>query len=91
MRATYRHDLGRAYQLAGDTAHAAPIFTQASSPPKPLELGSGAGATAQLQAMGVAAERVSSNVRLMRMCSSTRSDMVKRARNTTPSEGTTHS
>jgi soluble lytic murein transglycosylase len=48
--ADYRYDLGRAYQLAGDSAHAAPIFRSLFAT-KPLSY-EAAQAAAQLQAMG---------------------------------------
>ena len=48
--ADYRYDLGRAYQLAGDSGHAAPIFRSLFAT-KPLS-SEAAQAAAQLQAMG---------------------------------------
>lgn len=48
--ADYRYDLGRAYQLSGDSAHAAPIFRSLFAA-KPLSY-EAAQAAAQLQAMG---------------------------------------
>ena len=57
-QSNFQYSLGRAYQVAGDTAHAAPIFTKIYAT-QPL-VQEAAEAAAQLQAMGVplsAAER----------------------------------